>query len=90
MSRPKPEHETVQVLLRLHPEVIAVIDKLRGDLSRAAWITACVGRDLGDRAARASELKLAKREAAVEGVSVLAGLQFGPVRRKRGEGLKER
>lgn len=63
MPRPKPPVETVGVLLRLHPDVLAAIDKLRGETSRAAWIMACIGRDLGDRSARAAELKAAKREA---------------------------
>ena len=45
MPRPKPDVQLVQVLLRLHPDVIAEIDRRRGDRSRpellrsliAAW-----------------------------------------------------
>lgn len=63
MARPKPDVELVQVLLRLHPDVIAIIDKLRGEASRAAWIGSCIGRDLGERSERAAEVKAARKAA---------------------------
>lgn len=92
MPRPKPDVETVPVYLRIHPDVLAVIDKLRGDASRAAWIMACVGRDLGERSERAAGVMVARKAAKVEPPAVVqvvtAAVQFGPTKADPGSRLK--
>lgn len=42
MPRPKPDKPSIQILLRLHPDVVAEIDKHRGEVSRAKWITGAI------------------------------------------------
>lgn len=89
MPRPKPDFEAVQVLLRLHPDDVAMIDKLRGDRSRAEWIKGLVTvklasllPDLPPKAVANVMRNLRETEPSV--------VQVGPAKPKPGARLKKR
>jgi hypothetical protein len=46
MARPKPTFQTVQILLRLHPDTVAGVDAARGDMSRQTWIAGLINSTL--------------------------------------------
>lgn len=49
MPRPKPDVELVQVLIRLHPDSIAMLDERRGEQSRPQMIATVINAWLADQ-----------------------------------------
>lgn len=60
MPRPKPEVARVPVLIRFHPETVAMIDERRGERSRADWLALVVNTYLADQLPPMSEEEVAR------------------------------
>lgn len=49
-TQPEDERAAKAVLLRLRPDVIALLDEIRGTMQRSAYVTSLIRRSEADRA----------------------------------------
>ena len=53
MPRPKPDFQAVPVMLRMHPDAVAMLDNQRGEHTRVRWIEELIAdRDDRDHGAK--------------------------------------
>lgn len=96
MPRPKPDITPKALVLRLEPELLAAVDKARGDTPRSVYIRRAIREEMardkgidftvGDYVRKVLKPAVA-REATAFAEDVMRGVQFGPTKTAPGSRL---